>query len=106
MFWITGEVSLLQGRVNKGETDLLHDINKLIRYAQETANVPLRYYPIEGKTCICAWADGSWAAREDGKSQGAMMVCFVSEKFLRGEWDRVSVASFASHAANLSLVVF
>ena len=96
MFWLVGEVSLMQGRINHGETELLHEINKLIRYAQETAQVPLKYYPIEGKTNVCAWADGSWAAREDGKSQGALMVCFVSDRFLRGEWDRVSVASFAS----------
>ena len=96
LYWICGEVSLLQGRINAAETDLLSEINKLIRFAQESCEVPLRYYAIEGETCVCAWTDGSWAARVDGRSQGAMLVGFVSEAFMRGEWGRVSVASFGS----------
>ena len=50
---------------------------------QQSCKVPLRYYAIEGETRVCAWTDGSWAARVDGRSQGAMLVGFVSEAFMR-----------------------
>jgi hypothetical protein len=44
---------------------------------------------------VC-WADGSWANRTDGKSQGAFLTAYVPEAFLEENWSPVSVCTYAS----------
>ena len=89
-------VCRVQGRISKGETDVVTDVKRCLRYAQETCNIPLQYKPITGKVAVCTWADGSWANRICGKSHGAYLTAHVDEDFLAGTFGHVSVAMFAS----------
>ena len=86
-------VCRVQGRISKGETDVVTDVNRCLRYAQETCNIPLQYKPITGKVAVCTWADGSWANRICGKSQGAYLTAHVDEDFLAGTFGHVSECS-------------
>ena len=59
--------------------------NELVRYLKETADVGmiLHHIPIE-KVITVIFADASLANLEDGKSQGASMVCIANKDMLKG----------------------
>ena len=96
LFRICCDVSVLQNRISKGESDVLTDVSKCLRFAQETCHIPLQYMPITSQVAVCIWADGSWANRTCGQFKGAYLTFYVDAEFLTGTFGHVNIAMFSN----------
>ena len=67
LFWICGDVSLLQGQMSKDEADVVGDANKCLRFENKNK-----------------------------KRQCDYLTSYVDESFLAGTYKDVGVAMFAS----------
>ena len=95
MCWLSADVSIMSGHVPTATRGLIKKINKLIRFAHETSNVPVVFRPIVDPVFV-TWHDAAWGCRVSGASQGGFLVAMAERRLLKGERSPVSCLVAAS----------
>jgi len=78
---------MAQATVSGARVADLNEANKILRYANETADIPLtlRSHGSLSQLRFGFYSDASWSTRPDGSSQGGRLLFIASEKGIGGD---------------------
>ena len=84
---LSASVSLAQATVSGARVAELNEANKILRYAKETADIPLviRAHGSLQQLRFGFYSDASWSTRPDGSSQGGWLLFLASESQINGD---------------------
>ena len=84
---LCASISLAQATVSGARVADLNEANKILRYAKETADIPLtlRAHGSLSQLRFGFYSDASWSTRPDGSSQGGWLLFISSEKEIGGD---------------------
>ena len=74
---------------------VLLEINALVRECNRTAATGM-VIPVLKTWCVACWADGAWAVRANGDSQGGYLLGLVDDSFMAGDRGTVCPISWSS----------
>ncbi|CAK0886536.1 unnamed protein product [Prorocentrum cordatum] len=93
--WLSAEVSLLQAAIPTATVSTIQKINRLIRAANDIADVAMVMPAIE-KLAVVGWGDAAWAARVTGEPRGGGMIVLAPLSLLEGSTETVAPISWRS----------
>ena len=96
---LAASVSLLASEVSRPTVQLLHDLNKTLRFAKSLADAPLRMTQVVSsldQVCFLCYSDAAFGVRSDQSSQGGYIIVLTSPKALAGELTTYNIVSWRS----------
>jgi len=84
---LSAAISLAQATVSGAKVADLNEANKILRFAKETADIPLtiRAHGALSQLRFGFFSDASWSTRPDGSSQGGWLLFLASEDQINGD---------------------
>ena len=84
---LSAATSLAQATVSGAKVADLNEANKILRFAKETADIPLtiRAHGSLSQLRFGFYSDASWSMRPDGSSQGGWLLFLASEDQINGD---------------------
>ena len=84
---LSAAISLAQATVSGAKVADLNEANKILRFAKETADIPLtiRAHGSLSQLRFGFYSDASWSTRPDGSSQGGWLLFLASEDQINGD---------------------
>ena len=83
----SGRQALIAGDVTKRSIKSIQDLNKTLRFAQQSADAHLRMTRVVediNDLCLVCFSDAAFGARPDGSNQGGYMIVMTSREILQG----------------------
>ena len=97
---LCASTSILAATINKGTVELLHDLNKALRFGKSSADLKLMMRPVCNgwdNMCLLCFSDAAVQVRADATSQGGFVICLTSTDVLQGKSVPYSVIAWRSH---------
>ncbi|CAL1148549.1 unnamed protein product [Cladocopium goreaui] len=97
---LNASTSIIAANINKGTVDLLHELNKTLRFAKNSADLKLTMRPVCGdwsEMCLLCFSDAAVQVRADSSSQGGFVIILTNTKVLEGKSVPYSIVAWRSY---------
>ena len=97
---LNASTSIIAASINKGTVDLLHELNKTLRFAKNSADLKLTMRPVCGdwsEMCLLCFSDAAVQVRADSSSQGGFVIILTNTKVLEGKSVPYSIVAWRSY---------
>ena len=97
---LSASASILAANINKGTVELLHELNKTLRFAKSSSDLKLIMRPVcstWSDMCLLCFSDAAVQVRADASSQGGFVIIMTNVKVLEGKSVPYSVVAWRSY---------
>eukprot|EP00438_Fugacium_kawagutii_P005098 Skav221528 [mRNA] locus=scaffold1248:283612:287211:- [translate_table: standard] len=101
--FLSASTSINAANINKATVELLHDLNKTLRFGKQSADFRINMRKVcDGldDLCFLCYSDAAFNVRSNGSSQGGFIVVLTSKRVLKGEKVGYSILSWRSFKLN------